>query len=334
MLPLGFRYLTLGKPLERRKTLHFSDSWNIGSQYNSLFWRLFKMRYMLIISNLRCNTAPNPSGPHTLGIATAILPSRVFIMYGSAGLETPINTPPKQSNRSKFMSTINKSLLTALAAACLTAAAAHATTTVSGLIWENFPSTVGAALAETPGTGTTLYGSLANVAIMQAARPTGDVTFTVPSNPLSMNSNGSTDYTISSFLGTGGGVINSLFNGALGTDTMNNTLWYITGTVTVTSGETFTAYHDDGLQLQIDGANVINVPNVTTPVTTTNTYSGPSGNESFSLAYAEVLGAPAVLTVSLPLVATLPDGGMTVGLLGFAFSGIACLGAFLRKFRA
>ncbi len=51
----------------------------------------------------------------------------------------------------------------------------------------------------------------------------------------------------------------------------------------------------------IGGLLVVNVPGPTAPITTTVTYTGPTGTFAFDLVYGECCGAPAVLATSLPL---------------------------------
>ncbi len=82
-----------------------------------------------------------------------------------------------------------------------------------------------------------------------------DVTFTAPT-PLNFASGGL--YTIGEFLTSGGATV---LTGAseLG-NTLFDTIFNFTGTVTVTTGQTFTAGHDDGLTLVIGGLTVINEP--------------------------------------------------------------------------
>ena len=151
-----------------------------------------------------------------------------------------------------------------------------------------------------------------------------DYTATAPSNPLDLDSrkNATNGYTVAGWLATGGG---ALLTG-VGTHTLDNTLWDITGTVTVTTGETFTVAHDDGLTLTIAGLTVISAPSPTSPATTTATYTGPSGNELFQLVYAECCGPPGVLDVNLPLTTTISEASTWAMMLaGFGGLGFAAM---------
>lgn len=149
---------------------------------------------------------------------------------------------------------------------------------------------------------------------------TPDVTFTTNS-PLNFNSNGSLDYTIGTFLQTNPGGSTILTGSSQLGNTLNNTLFNFTGSVTVTNGETFTVTHDDGMTLIIDGFTVVSAPGPTSAETQTVTYGGPSGTYAFQLVYGETAGAPAVLQVNLPL-AVSPEPSsillMGTGLLGAA----------------
>lgn len=97
------------------------------------------------------------------------------------------------------------------------------------------------------------------------------------------------------------------------------------GVVTVTTGETFTAGHDDGLTLTIGGIPVISAPGPTSFVLTTETYTGPSGTLPFQLVYGECCGAPAALSISLPLETVTPEPS------SFILAGVALLGLISLK---
>jgi hypothetical protein len=133
----------------------------------------------------------------------------------------------------------------------------------------------------------------------------------------------SNGYTLGGFLATGGAT-NIVENtpGALAANLDNpappggccywgpGTVFEFTGMVTVTSGQTFTAVHDDGLSLTINGNPVITAPfgtSVNGPTSpTTGTYNGDSGTFPFDLVYGECCGPPAALGISLPVVSIAP----------------------------
>jgi hypothetical protein len=125
---------------------------------------------------------------------------------------------------------------------------------------------------------------------------TPDVTFSVTGTGLNLQSGPL--YTIGEFLASQSATI--LTGSANLGHTLDDTLFNFIGTVSVTHGMTFTAGHDDGLTLIIGGVTVISAPGATSFVNTTQTYSGPTGNEPFQLVYGECCGAPADLEVSLP----------------------------------
>lgn len=183
--------------------------------------------------------------------------------------------------------------------------------TVTGSIWENDPTGAGNA---TP----------ANV-----PTTTPNVTFST-TTPLNFSS-GSL-YTIGEFLASGNGSTVLTGSSQLG-NTLDNTIFNFTGSVTVTNGQQFTAGHDDGLTLVIGGLTVINDPGPTSFTNTTVTYSGPSGTFPFQLVYGECCGAPADLSISLPLSST-PEPSSLTSLCGGLFLLAGGLAAKLRRRRA
>src|SRR2546428_12379832 len=133
-------------------------------------------------------------------------------------------------------------------------------------------------------------------AVIGFAHGAPNATFTAPT-PLSFTNAGGS--TLGAFLASGGafGITATAVDLARVLDNgTSGTMFDFTGTVTVTTGQTFTVTHDDGLQLQVGALLVIDQPGPTGPVTQTFTYTGPSGNLPFELVYGECCGGGAVLS--------------------------------------
>ena len=156
-----------------------------------------------------------------------------------------------------------------------------------------------------------------------------DVTFSVDS-PFNFSATGAT---VGSWLASSSafniaentvGTLASLMdNGTLGT------LVSFNGFVTVTTGETFTVTHDDGLTLIIGGVDLAFSPGPTAPQTSVATYTGASGNLPFNLVYGECCGGPAVLQVDLPFTAPVPEPETYALFL----AGLAAVGFITRRRR-
>lgn len=146
-----------------------------------------------------------------------------------------------------------------------------------------------------------------------------------------MNFSG-TSVTVGTWLGNGS-AFNIVENTAgtlahLMDDGTSGAMLEFTGFVTVTTGQSFTVTHDDGLTLIIGGLNLGFNPGPTAPVVNTAVYTGASGTFAFQLVYAECCGGPAVLQIDLPFSNTpIPEPG-SFALVGAALIG---LGASRRR---
>jgi len=203
------------------------------------------------------------------------------------------------------------SLLPCVALLVAAAPTARADSSISGEVWE------GGTTTNVPALGSSVYSS----------EPTAvfTVTNSSPTNLFNFNSNGSTYYTLSSFLTSGSdgltyqsSPVSTLGSGAAG-DPIDNDLFQFEGTTTLSNGSSYSFEHDDGLILYLTGNGdsdtaVINAGGPTAATSTSFTVcasgcNAVGGTYSFILDYAEVDGAPAVLEADLPL--TGPPVGTT-----------------------
>jgi hypothetical protein len=166
-------------------------------------------------------------------------------------------------------------------------------------------------------------GNAGDATIANVPTTPADVTFAT-SSPIDFSSDGGNYYVGGYILSDGRSTILTGTPAALAND-LDNTFFYFTGTVTVTTGESFVAGHDDGLELEIGGTTVLSAPGPSSFTNTPYTYTGPSGNFPFQLAYGECCGAPAYLEVTLPFTSGIPEPStwamMGVGFVGLGFAG-------------
>jgi hypothetical protein len=216
---------------------------------------------------------------------------------------------------------------------------AHAVTfSVSGEVWEG-------GAPDNPGTvapiGSSIYSTTPSAAFT--------VTNTAATNLFNFNSNNAGgDYTLSNFLTSGGDGLSYITGSGHAGDSIDDDLFEFTGNTTLSSNTVYDFEHDDGLLLYLNGTLVVNQGGPTSAENTTLCVGSPSGSptcdfsianpggsESFSLLYAEVDGAPAVLETSLPL--TGPPPNLTPEPSSFIMLGsglLAAAGMVRRRFVA
>lgn len=171
-------------------------------------------------------------------------------------------------------------------AALLAGAAGQARADVSGQVWYDSSSAGYATIGNAPTGPGSGYSTFTSTAINYA--------------------NG--DNTIGSFLNSNGTVTTGL-NSTVAGDTLSfsndlstGTYILLTGKIYLTAGtDTFTVTHDDGAELNVAGlGTIISSPNPTSATTGSYTATGvTAGLYSFTLAYGEVNGLPAVLNFSV-----------------------------------
>ncbi|MGH9615414.1 MAG: PEP-CTERM sorting domain-containing protein [Acidobacteriaceae bacterium] len=191
--------------------------------------------------------------------------------------------------------------------------------------------------------------SAPNTPFSIAGLNSGNATITgMGSNPSAapLNLYSSTDDDLISFLTTGYNPLTNSSagpNGNIGTITsdqmgscsgattgtcgINNDVMEFTSETYLEKNATYSITHDDGMYLYIGSDEVINAGDPTSADTSTFTWNGASGLYDFSLWYAEVNGAPAVLYA--PDLAVTPEPTSLL-LLGTGLFGLAFL-LFRRK---
>ena len=201
--------------------------------------------------------------------------------------------------------TFARSVASLAAFSVLTGGMAYAST-ITGTVYSTATYPAPLNPSQTPGTtpGTTTYGSFTVNQINFYGGPT----------------NSSPSYTVGGFLNSNGSVA-TLGSGLNPSMSLDNTEFQFLGSSYFSAG-TYTVTHDDGTFLYLNGSSTCAICSGSPTTAEDSTFTiGTSGVYSFDLLYAEVNGAPAVLT--LPTSAT-PEPSTFV-LLGSGLMSVAGL---------
>jgi len=107
-------------------------------------------------------------------------------------------------------------------------------------------------------------------------------------------------YNLGGFLSSGGALLSATYlNGADASTDLDGTLWQFTGTALFTNGQTYSVRHDDGVRLYVNGIAVLAEPLFTPPVIHSFTYTGETGNQSFSFLFANCCATEADFQIEL-----------------------------------
>lgn len=170
---------------------------------------------------------------------------------------------------------------------------------------------------------TAVAGDTPTLATLSAGEATGTECATFSATQIKFSGDASGAYNIGGFLNSFGSAFGITFmNGATASTNLDNSLWVFTGTAGFVNGETFTVEHDDGVELFVNGVNVLNDGGPTAPTNTTFTYTGATGNFGFEFIYTECCGGTADFDTTLaPPTSSTPEPGTFV-LLGSGLLGL------------
>ncbi len=129
------------------------------------------------------------------------------------------------------------------------------------------------------------------------ATVSGSVCATFQTSAISFSSS-STANTIGGFLGSNSSTAGTVayLNGYTSASNLDFSVFEFTGTGYFVNGQTYSALHDDGTVMAVNGMNVINAPAATAARTDSFTFSGVTGNYGFQYDYSEAQGASVYTT--------------------------------------
>ena len=137
--------------------------------------------------------------------------------------------------------------------------------------------------------------------------------------------NGSTANTIGGFLGSNSSTVVTYMNGYTSSSNLDFSVFSFLGTGYFVNGQTYSATHDDGTVMQVNGATVINSPAATAARTDSFVFSGVTGNYNFAYNYSEAQGASVYNTNAANSPVPEPSSLMLLG------TGVLSAGGVIRR---
>ncbi len=167
-------------------------------------------------------------------------------------------------------------LLPVLALVLSSSIAAHANM-ISGTVYCGVSTTDA---SNTPAPGAAISGSVC------ATFQTSTINFLAAAN------------TIGGFLSSNSSTAGSVayMNGYTSASNLDFSVFQFTGTGYFVSGQTYSATHDDGTVMNVNGVTVINAPAPTSARVDSFTFTGTTGNYGYQYDYSEVQGASTYVT--------------------------------------